>query len=453
MKKFMCILLAFLLCFSVLLTGCSKKTDDDDDKESAKGSKNEVGTDKNLVIDAFAKIEMASFAQKVYDAFAEVDKDQIAFQLDFNMNYGADIFMTAVAFKDGYTYEKSMESSDGERYYSESFNYSSKLYDYYFYSDDGIYWNNYTEERTNDTDNTDVELIFETIKQIEIPTPTKDQLKEKNGLLVLDNAYLVELFKANVPLISELVGEEPTDEELEEAIESIEETINNIGLEIAFGTGKSGITKVVLSVSPTADEMKEVIKSAKLEMALTADGKTLDYIDFSLEQSSEYEEIDYTPKHKVRLKTIINGKEVEGFTVDGELTIPSENYISDTQYILTYTKLDIDAEIYVKGGKDGEISVSAETEDGYFVEGTYGDDYSFTVTNVRKATDKEISESMSDIDVDIDIHNKAEGQYNAQGRMTVMGEVISIEANLCIGSAPNFPKIPKYVTDRIEQMG
>ena len=133
-------------------------------------------------------------------------------------------------------------------------------------------------------------MVKEMIAAVVIPELKDEHLIEENGMLVLNNEYLVELMGANASLIA--YGDpnyEMSAEDLEDGLEEIRTALAATGLKIEFGGNGTNITKFKVSFafddSEAGQELKDTVPTliaGSVELGISADGQRLNACKISV---------------------------------------------------------------------------------------------------------------------------------------------------------------------------
>lgn len=165
-----------------------------------------------------------------------------------------------------------------------------------------------------------LQMIKDMAAQVTVPALTAEYLTEKDGMLVLSNDYIVKIFVEN----DQFIESNLTPEEIEEGAELAKKTLNDMGLEIAFGGNDKSVTKITVKLAPTAELTKEMgIKSASLVAESTADAAQLKKITFETEIADGRFEDDSTAKAAFSIETILDSKNA---IVGAKISVESFNY-------------------------------------------------------------------------------------------------------------------------------
>ena len=377
MKKFSIVLLALLLCASMLFTGCvTPEIPEEDDGNKKNPSTQTQEVNKDTVIKNFNKIDLYAMYKTIEKGAEELGNldavrnyDIYALEQQFNgkLIMGENSADISVALKDGIAHYQLVDTTPGATGREEAYVYITEAFDtitfelgkdgkwapeqygenvpvYPEYGDDfgGDIYPSTGYAMTRDTAagvgvGSLSELLgfdAEILKRITIPKIAENQLTEKDGKLVLDNSYFADLVVANYDLLLELLGAEgaPTKDELRA---EIEESLAPIGLEIAFTANDRAITGVYIVVAPEEEETTIV-----LEVELSDNGKVLERIKAEVKVGTEY---GYDTGVSVELTTTLDGNNITAAKLVAEINVASDDhmvfeYINDG-YIQKHVKV------------------------------------------------------------------------------------------------------------------
>ena len=355
MKKTLLIILSLILCIS-MLTGCAEsiieglgdavQSDSEQPTQAPETDNGDVVVDHanmQVAIDSFNKIDLSALGEIPFDYFGTVKEllSKLSFSLDTDIsgvvNGEEGDASIVVKMNDSKLYfdidSKGVEDDEAEKI--EAFlALTENNFDTYANFGDG--WQKHVqdlEEIMGQAPSVDPEMVNGLIEDIVIPKLEEKYLTKKDDMLLLSNDYIIDLVVANVPVITELTGQEIGDEEIEGFKTMVKEFFEEYGIAIYLGTGAETITKLAV-------EMKDEENSIYGEIALTDDASALDH--FTLKVKTEFggKDLKYAPE------TVINAKSVyddEGNAVG----------------------LDVDATLYVSGSSYGEYEEVSENEEKY----------------------------------------------------------------------------------------
>ena len=360
MKKFSIVLLALLLCASMLFTGCvnpEMPEEDDENKKNPPVQTQEVN--KDTVIQDFNKIDLYAMYKAIergVDEIAETeafDVHAMEQQINGELTMGENSLSALVTFKDGVLHAKLNDTTSGAVGSEEIYMYITEAFEVITFElgEDGKWvpaetgdvitpldpvYPSETYVMTSDEDSEGLlsELLgfdAEILKRITIPKIAENQLTEKDGKLVLSNEYFGDLIVANYDLLLELLGAEgaPTKEELRT---ELVDGLNTAGLEVAFTANKQAITGVYVTLAP---EETETVISLAVELNDTA--KALERIKAEVKVGTEY---GYDSGVSVELTTTLDGNDITAAKLAVEVNAATEDYVSyediDNGYIYKY---------------------------------------------------------------------------------------------------------------------
>lgn len=503
MKKTLLALLALVLCMTMLLVACT--TDSGVNNEDANNNDNQTNDNQNnndqnnndptketlnkeTLIDSFNKLDLYSIYKTINDGLEETINLESIQEFDFSTveqqvsgevtQDGEVLAAISAAIKNGIVHVEYSQGEDGD----ETFMYITNGFEVIeFYRDfDGkwvadVYeeepdygWDDeVTDYTTYSEEEEDVDLLtslfgidFEILKRITIPALTEANITEKDGKLVINNAYFVDVVLANFDLLLEVVGSEgaPTKDEFKA---ELEEAIEMLGLEVAFEANDQTITAIYVSITPPETEEMGV-ESMGLSIKLSDNGKVLK--SASVHVSVPTDELDYSNGFAVTLENTLNGDTITAAKLTAELDVieydysdDSEDVYDDNGYYYEYFAVcsKINAEIFIEvptADADAKLSVTASmnTEKVYKVSEYYSyETYESTYEVVEVETEGYGTEfagkllatfDADDLKCDIDFELDIEGVKYAA----------SLE--WLLDSAPDFPEVPEEITDYINSI-
>lgn len=291
---------------------------------------------------------------------------------------------------------------------------------------------------------------FELLNRMDVPALTEDKITEKNGKLVVDNSYIVELITANFDLIYDN-GYFDISMSREQAKAELEDIIAKLGLEIAFGVNETTITSVSISVVPHEEDV-----TMGYEIELTESGKTLKSLN--MYTLSRAEGVDYMEGFTAELVTVLDGDTITG--ADAVIELKTTEYLNrDYEYanngyvcnsVVVCSKFKMNISVTDIGkGEDITLSVSAtkEIEKAFEVVKTY--DYN---TNEGTTTATEISSIGygSEFNFKLYIARKAaEGRCDMSMEMNASGFRFVAKGTWLDSNTPAFPKLPDEIDNYI----
>ena len=386
MKKTLFVLLALLLCASMLFTSCEFFRGDDDKEDDKKEETVKSEVNKQTVIQDFNKIDLYKLYETVKDGVEQsVDVEElkkfdfrtIEQQISGEITLDKNSANVSAELKDGMIHAVFEDTTPGATAKDEYYVYISDAFQFIsFYLDaDGKWVTNYktptapdevvsgeasqqsllTEDSAPETPfDALLNFDFEILKRIVIPAISEEQLTEKDGKLVLDNSYFADLFVANYDLLLELLGSEgaPTKEEFRT---EVEEMIGNLGIEIAFNANDKTITAVYITIAPANDDTR-----FGFEIELSDDAKALERAKvFVMTRGSL--DVDYDTGISVELRNTFDKGDLTAVALDIVLHTMSYDARSteptDNGSIITSTIVcsKIEADLKLTGISAGEV--------------------------------------------------------------------------------------------------
>ena len=342
MKKTLLIVLSLILCVS-MLTGCFSSfkdiaNDEVEDKVQdalqTEGSKDEnkdnntvvSGTDKQVAIDSFNKIDLSALAEIPSDYVDTLKNliNEVAFALELKANgdFGEEADVDLVAkMKDGKVYFKvAGDDENGEGGTIESFvALNGESLDTYanFYEGEG--WLKHTQDLSEITNQIaaayNPEMISNLVDKIVIVKLEEKYLSNKNDMLLVSNDYIIDLIVANVPLIEELTGEEISDEDIKDFEKEAKEFFEENGIAIYLGTGVDCINKVAFEAKAEGTDTYSYA-----ELALNNDATALDHISVKVKAELGAGDVKYSPETVITLQSIYDEEgNAVGLDMDGTI--------------------------------------------------------------------------------------------------------------------------------------
>lgn len=496
MKRILIVLLALLLCTSLLLTGCVTPEDKGPVKDNDPDPKPEVN--KETVIQSFNKIDLYSMYKAVENGIDEVAnmeelqglnpqafEQQISGKLTMNEN-SADILVT---LKDGLLHAQFVDTTPGADAREEIYVYITEAFEFITFElgDDGKWAPaQYGEELDpvlpDYSENEDVyggegtgyamtrdtasgvgfgslsELLgfdAEILKRITIPEIAEGQLTEKDGKLVLDNSYFADVAVANYDFLLELLGAEgaPTKEEFRA---EIEEGIAYLGLNVAFTANDQTITGVYVTLSPEDAEGTIVF-----ELELSDNGKALKRLKAGVSIETEY---DYNNGGYIELTTTLDGDDIKGAKIVAEINAPDYDYkhytddndgngsITEYEVVCTTYRVEIEAKGFAKG-ENFEISATLDTTVDKVFEIKEHYDYDTYETTIlsKKEIDKEGHGQEIDAELRIAL-NEAQKKLDISFELVVDEMEVNAEGTWFLTIAPNAGEVPAEITEYINSL-
>ena len=506
MKKTLLALLALVLCMTMLLVGCTTdsginnndannndQTNNDQNNDQNNNDQNNDDPAKDVLnketlMQSFNKLDLYSIYKAINDgleqtvdleSLQEFDFSTVEQQISGEVTQDGEVLAAiSAAIKNGIVHVEYSQGEDGD----ETFMYITNGFEVIeFYRDfDGkwvadVYeeepdygWDDeYMDYTVYSEEEEDVDLLtslfgidFEILQRITIPALTEDRITEKDGKLVIDNAYFVDFAVANFDLLVELVGSEgaPTKEEFKT---QLEEMIGMLGLEVAFKANSQTITAIYVDVTPP-DSSEMGVERIGLSIELSDNGKALK--GASVYVSVPTDELDYSNGFTVTLENTLNGDTITAAKLTAELDVieydysdDSEDVYDDNGYYYEYYAVcsKINAEIFIEvptADADAKLSVTASmnTEKVYKVSEYYSYvTYESTYEVVEVETEGYGTEfagkllatfDADDLKCDIDFELDIEGVKYAA----------SLE--WLLDSAPDFPEVPEEITDYINSI-
>ena len=494
MKRILIVLLALLLCTSLLLTGCVTPEDKGPGKDNDPKPNPEVN--KETVIQSFNKIDLYAMykaVEKGVDEVANMEElqglnpqafeQQISGKLTMN-EHSADILAT---LKDGVLHAQLVDTTPGANAREEIYVYITEAFEVITFElgadgkwapaqnggdngdmdvivpPDPYPYGTYSVESEQEGANTSIlgSLLYgfdaEILKRITIPEIADGQLTEKDGKLVLDNSYFVDVVVANYDLLLELLGAEgaPTKEEFRA---EIEEGIAYLGLEVAFTANAQTITGVYVTLSPEDAESTIVF-----ELELSDNGKALKRLKAGVSIETEY---DYNNGGYIELTTTLDGDDIKGAKIVAEINAADYDYkhynyidnndgngsISEYEVVCSTYRVEIEAKGFAEV-ENFEISATLDTtvDKVFEIKERYDYDTYETTILSKKEIDKEGHGQEIDAELRIAL-NEAQKKLDISFELVVDEMELNAEGTWLLTVAPNAGEVPAEITEYINSL-
>lgn len=333
MKKILIAMLALVLCLAFTLTGCLANKIEENNPE-ANGAPDAATedikadpTNKDLLkdiisADALANSPLASLEISTEDILAIAS--ELALKGEVTVAFDGVESKAEAAIKDNQFYCALYQGTEVlEAYYARISEEILELYTMYggiWSMGEAIDINDYIDQLIGMTNSSmGVEFGDLAVTDVKVPELKDEYLTEKDGMIVIDVEYFVDLYFANLGLVAG--NEEVPAEELEAAKADVLELADQLGLEIAVQMGAKEITKIALSIAPKDEDFP--IGAASIVAAATPDGKNLELIEAKLSMPYDAYGIEYTLTYGVKLESVIVNDEIVGFKLDAEVTAPT----------------------------------------------------------------------------------------------------------------------------------
>lgn len=513
MKRSLLVILALLLSLSLCLVGCNmggneatQKPTDNTAGENANNDETANNTPKlspkEIVINTFNTNKLDELITALEEgvtadamdmagggAMSEELKEvfkamAVGADLSVTENGGGAVNVTA-AMKDGYVYF-SYEESDKQEYYI----YLGGSTPLMFVKADGQWVSASGEDTPTTTPELEggsvgesvsaenankemVEAIFAAIKNADIPELTEEHLTEKDGMLVLNNDFMIDIIDRNVEAIATAVGEEITAEEKTEGMTQVRELVSAMGLELALGTDEDSVTKISISVEPTdSEKLEELIGdvdmgSIKLAVEFTSDGNNIKKLEFNT--SADHSDIaeGLKAENSITVNSIMKGDEVVGADVDVKISVIENKYnytdsdSAEDDYTETFTKVfstvTVDAvvdfsKIDTAGGEILKLSASSKIDKAVEMSETYNPEtYEYSEPVVERVlTDSEAAEYDIGLNVNASLKATSSTKLDFTGAVTIGEDTANITGSVYLTDVANFPAVPDEIKSQTE---
>jgi hypothetical protein len=429
-------ILAVIVCLSLVLVGCSSKTqyDDDDDYDRSNNRSSKVNKDPendvkviseaigNKSIYEILTSALKSIPESVNDLKTDVIVDEIKnieFETDAKMSVNGSKFSEIyIGVSDGITKVKTEEETvymaiaeNGDVISFEDFGNGYHETDRSYTISEML---DYLDEYISEYEEMDVDSILgmyagtpvEEILDFKLPALNEEYLSIEEGYYVIQDSYYDILVDGFIDLVVETMDAEmgyATDEDaIEEAEEFIDDMIDALGLEIGFAVIGDNIVGILFSIDIDLEaygdmneedgglypvSMNDDVCKIIVEIAYTEDASRLEQVNVYADMNQDGEQIT---------------------KIDAECRIDDNEYSLEIDKFIIENDIDVSGTISLKQlvGDDGDIV----------------------------GIDAEIALEMDDITVDgkayVNFENlskKGSEFIDLQLDMTIYGEVIDIE--------------------------
>ena len=319
MKKTLLAILALILCVS-MFAGCGtiiENLPEPSESESnqtlppqTEEEEEEETIDKKAVMDAFNKIDLSAFAGISIDS-TDMLSDLIM-QAEFNMSGIVDgeegEASLGIQVKDNVYHLISTSGTDeNNKQITEIFNVieetGTTIYQKYTDTADpsmSYGWDKIVAENAPDgsaagmVSTIDPEMIVDMIAKIQIPKLEEKHITAADGMALISNEYIVDLYAANLELF---YGEKPDADTIKEARKALTESLTESKFALYLGVNDAGINK--MAVGMEADGTKFYA-----EIALSEDCKALDAVTLKVVEDFGGPGLDYAPESVIVLKPV-----------------------------------------------------------------------------------------------------------------------------------------------------
>ena len=475
MKKTLLILLALILCLSFTFTACNTNVEFGENDTNGATEGNQAtedtrpapsGVDKSIAKNSLNKLDLSTImgnTDKSFEALADI-------VAGFDVNIAGTIYgetgsaWIKTAIENGKIYyELGSESEDYTDVEKAFALISNTTIDLFEEIDDT--WQLTDTATLEDMLDTDEDYINELVSTIKIPELKEEYLTEKNGMLLVSNQYVIDAIDANIALIAggEISGEKKT-----EALKSIEEMINSLGLEIYVGTGYDKIVKLAVNVTPAAELAEDMgVKSIKAELALDNDATYLKSASITVVPVLE-EGINYNPEITATLNTIVVDGEVVGFDLKANFFAGSGyganrpmfdmdengNYVVDGEIITeyeysatrTFSEITIDAKLDLSklatvGAEVASVKFDYKPVKAFKM--NYKENLETYESSLVSVEEIAVSDSES-VSANGTIKTTAENVASISGELKMGEDKVTISGSFSYGTV-DFPEIPAEI--------
>lgn len=472
MKKTLIAILALILCLSFALSGCvaenteQKGTDangapNGDPTEAATEGEKADPTDKELLKDLIT-LEGLEGLEGLQDAlFPFIDFDgalsesivelisSLALKGELTVSFGGIENKAEAAVKDNQFYCALYENAEiTEAYYA---TLTGTLFETFALLDG--YW---TKGQTFDIGEyldslggmtgsfPGINLEDLAAGDVTIPELEDEYITEKDGMLVIDTDYFIELFFANIGLVAG--NEMMPAEEIESTKAAVKEVADKLGIEIAVAMGAQTISKISVTLNPTDETLP--ITSASLVASATPDGKNLEYVEAKLVVPYNELGMDVDMTYGVRFDAVSENGAVVGYKLNAEISVPAMltydpgmpesgetkipyEAVFASQKITVSANLDL-SKLASVGENLADLKFSMFVDKAYKIEGE--NDYMTGESTTKSITEINAAEFEQErIDLSASVKFADKETILLEAYVNVRGETISIKGKLTFG--------------------
>ncbi len=269
-KKLLCILLAMLLCLSVVLVSCDEATPNNpaenagENENSEQGGKEEtpkidVSKCKATVV-KYLKENGQSLMEDTMDPevlASEIEQINLSGELTVDME--DEKLEEVLAMKDGLLYL----SADGEEKYILLQNMEVKSFSK---DENGVWRLDPTEPEDSSEEDTgeDAAMLMTMLMGVSFEKITKNDISYKNEKFIVNNEFLAEMLMRS--MMESMIGNAELSEqdkaEMETAIaegkSEFLEMFNTMQFELAFRATETEVTQIILSLNMDSDAMRKM---------------------------------------------------------------------------------------------------------------------------------------------------------------------------------------------------
>ncbi len=262
MKKLISLLLAAVMCLSMLMTSCGIFGGNEEEDEE------DAAAQKQVIIENFEQINLKDIVTTTLD---QLENQQISYEdllkefnaeLDCQASFDGETMSFYTGISDGLLKVVSPEGESGYVFIND------KSYVAISPSHGVLEINVEDVESSSMPAWTDLETyltddILAALDSFTIEAPTEKQLKKSGDFFVLTNKYYEGLAESVVDLIAqisyEMQGYYPSEEEKAEALEQIIPVVEGLNLEIGFAVSGDNIVGIKLGIDPDMDMIESII--------------------------------------------------------------------------------------------------------------------------------------------------------------------------------------------------
>lgn len=511
-KKLLIMLIALLLCVSVIFVGCTEDdvtdgntpadstdngggdNDGDDNKDNEGGSSSAMEIAKDTVIKSFNRFSLYSIYNSIVggleDAMGGVSFEDVKIfdvdqQIEGSLNADGEEVSLLLAIKDGLLYSHLGMTESGVVYGEEQFTYITESLETinFFLGTDGkwapeifdedldadVSWpdasdDGFLSESDDIEGGAQMDILgllesfdAEMLTRITFVAPDAEQLIEKDGKLVLDNSYWADLIAMNRSAFNEIIGDDITDEEWQEFSAKLDAALEKIGFELAFRANQEAITAIYISSVPAADA-EAPYKRMFIEIEKSEDGALLKSIKFSLIMVSDYDRIEFEEGISLTLATVISDNKITGAAIAAkinmisyeDLTFDYDDNSTTSEFVALCQSLTATITATSTPKNDSPaVRMAAKMT----TEKAYSvKEISNFITGESNVsvTAKDKTGLGQELDAEITISpNGEDGVIDIGATMSVGEQSISVTAKWHTESAPDFPEVPSEIADYI----
>lgn len=438
MKKLISLLLAAVMCLSMLMTSCGVFGGEEEEEEDATAQK-------QVIIKNFEDINLKDIVTTALD---QLENQQISYddlikefnaEIDCQASFQGDTVSFYTGVNDGLLKVVSPEGESGYVFINDN------SYVAISPSHGVLEINVENIESSSMPDWTDIESylsedIITALESFKLEAPTEKQLKKSGKFFVLTNKYYEGLAESVVDLIAqisyEMQGYYPSEEEKAEALEQIIPVVEGLNLEIGFAVSGENIVGIKLGIDPDMDMIESIIGGG----AVLPDSPSVGYPEYD---EDVYDEDVYVEKEEYYAYSA--EKKGDSFSVstsvaeakckfslelmltDDLSNVKSFKAEADMSYVGGSVKASINLESIIKNGTvmGANIAVDVDVPEIPYTSESSGDENGYSSTQYYAACTAKIN-----------------GFIDFSNYENVDAQIIDLEASLTV--TPTRKQVTKY---------